>query len=475
MNDLAVNALAQLLRTTLFLSVAVALVWLACRLASVRSPRWRRLLAVLAVLQGIVWFQIPLAVPWYPPQESATALDVPRTIDEEPVLGAAAGVPADSPLYREPVALDQVAAPRNIGTWPLAILALWIGGLVIVPGIGMFRYLRFVRRLPPSQPIDSQWAAEWQEARSHMRVSGQIDLVVTESLGPLLCWTPRGSRLLVPRILWSELSSAQRRSVLLHELAHFNRHDLLKSLLVRALALPHWFNPFAWLAVREFDEAGEWLCDDRATEALSATEYAKTLLKFCERPVPRAWPTTAARGSGVAARIHRLISLQTKEDSTVKKLILALGAALLFMISATRIEFVAQAAPESDSKSEQVTAASPEHAAKQQAMVAEAERTYEATSAHFNVGYGTPDELYVWSNRWRLAATRAANNQQQREIAYQEHLDRMKQLQASVKALYDANAKGGEPAKYFATRFYVAEAELLLLEAKERDRPSGGN
>jgi hypothetical protein len=77
-----------------------------------------------------------------------------------------------------------------------------------------------------------------------------------------------------------------------------------------------------------------------------------------------------------------------------------------------------------------------------------------------------PDEVYVWSSRWRGAAIRAADTQQQIVKANEEHVDRMRAVYRSVKGLHDEGGKGGESHKLFATEFYVAEAELTLLEAQ---------
>ena len=91
-------------------------------------------------------------------------------------------------------------------------------------------------------------------------------MVVHPRLGPMLCRLPGGYRIVVPRRLWGQLTAAQRGAVMQHELAHYLRGDLWKSFAVRLLALPHWFNPLAWWAVRRFDEGGEWACDESAIE-----------------------------------------------------------------------------------------------------------------------------------------------------------------------------------------------------------------
>ena len=107
---------------------------------------------------------------------------------------------------------------------------------------------------------------------------------VTVRIGPVLCRLPWGYQLLVPGPLWERLDPAGRLSILRHELAHAERGDVWKSLGVRLLALPHWFNPLAWWAVRRFDEAAEWACDQAVCGASrqARPEYAKALVVMGE-------------------------------------------------------------------------------------------------------------------------------------------------------------------------------------------------
>ena len=105
---------------------------------------------------------------------------------------------------------------------------------------------------------------EWSSLLAERGVRHPIVLRVTDQTGPMLCRLPDGYAVIVPAWLWRRLNPSERQAILRHELAHYARGDLWKSLAIRALALPHWFNPFAWWAVRTFDECGEWACDDVA-------------------------------------------------------------------------------------------------------------------------------------------------------------------------------------------------------------------
>jgi beta-lactamase regulating signal transducer with metallopeptidase domain len=486
MNELAFELLMRLARTTLFLSVAVVTVAIALRFVQLRSAHLRRLLAVVALLQGVLWTQAPITVPWYAPAAETVEIVEPPLSETLPMPGGGVAIPPPPSLPATPtVAVEKDSRVQAMPTppepataaswnWPLLLCCLWALGIVVIVVTSIWRYVAFVRGIPPAREIEPQWLEEYEQARSAINVEGRLRFQVTGALGPLLCWTPRGSLLLVPAGLWRELTIAQRVAILRHELAHFKRHDLFTSLLVRMLAMPHWFNPLAWWVVREFEEAGEWICDGIAA-GNSSTEYAGALVRLCEPPSPIIWPTTAARGSGVAARVRRLLDTQTKEDSIMKKLMLAGTALALLVAGIVRVELVAQLGPEGRSKSESNAAPNAERAAKQKAMIDAAQQTLAVMEENFKLGSGlhSNTDVYLWSNYLRTSQIRAAGSREEATKACQEHLDRMKQLHDGVAALQREGARGGEADKFFATQFYVAEAELLLLEAKNNEKVPG--
>jgi hypothetical protein len=78
-----------------------------------------------------------------------------------------------------------------------------------------------------------------------------------------------------------EYTKDQLRYVLMHELTHLRRGDMLIRWLTVIASSVHWFNPIVWLAKREIDRACELACDEAVISSLSDDDkqtYGDTLL-----------------------------------------------------------------------------------------------------------------------------------------------------------------------------------------------------
>src|SRR5690349_13738505 len=85
-------------------------------------------------------------------------------------------------------------------------------------------------------------------------------LTVVETVGPAMCGVFRAT-VIFPAKLLQELSPDELRLVLLHELIHVRRWDVLIDRVAVLVAAVHWFNPMAWLTLACLRRERELACD----------------------------------------------------------------------------------------------------------------------------------------------------------------------------------------------------------------------
>src|SRR6516225_500281 len=130
----------------------------------------------------------------------------------------------------------------------------------------------------------------------------------------------------------AEWSADRRRMVVMHELAHVRRGDVITHLMARAAVSLYWWNPLAWFGWRRFLKERECAADDLvlATGA-RASDYAGHLLEIARSL--RSWPTATstavamARGSQLEGRILRILGSRVNRNAP-RRAVVALAACL---------------------------------------------------------------------------------------------------------------------------------------------------
>jgi beta-lactamase regulating signal transducer with metallopeptidase domain len=538
MNASSLAVVAALGRTTLLLAVAAGVVAAVLRWARPASPGVHRAAWCLVLLQGLLWLRVPIAIPY-----EASAVEPAAAVVDSPASGPASSdleaagskavgagplpagtsvtgakaadaiLPSPGPVLppaadrTEPAVWSSTAAgdaapasaPAEFSSlpgWPGVVADVWLVGLAVVVGVWLAGYLGFLILILRSEPAAADWAGPWDALVAGLG-RRPIPMRVSRRLGPMLGWLPWGYRLVVPAGVWQRATPAARLAILGHELAHLARGDVGKSLLARLAALPHWFNPLAWYAVRQFDEAAEWACDAAATRAGRAetAEYAKALLLLGETAVPWAVPGPAARGRGLSQRIRRIIHPRTTEDPLMKKL-LVIGVALALVVACLiRLELVAGRPPAAAAGGDEAAAPAargenapaPAAPANQRPAIAESpqedpdaarlmdllrrqrdllEQTVKAIEEEYRIGKTALESLasvYADLHRAELAVARTPA---ERIAAHQRYVQRLEPIVRTVEVKSKHGVVGGSLAEVNRARGELLGAQAALLRER---------
>lgn len=114
-----------------------------------------------------------------------------------------------------------------------------------------------------------------------------------------------------PRLLLNgtgSLADAELNPVIVHELAHIRRSDLLVHLTARLTRVLWWWNPVTFIIARELRGTAEEACDDWAVSLTSkAGAYARVLVRWAEAARVAGGAACAEPGGMLVARVKRIL------------------------------------------------------------------------------------------------------------------------------------------------------------------------
>lgn len=207
---------------------------------------------------------------------ATTAPGTPAATAAEPVLAGLESLPVTAKL-------KVAASGWSWEPWAASGVLLWVVGSLVFFVVQTSRLVIFARRLrrftQPCPTLDDEMAAAAKRCGlppSSVPAACLVDGAVSPMLWGVGPWT----RVLFPADLFTQLDSASRGTLLLHELAHFRRRDHWVRMLEFVTAGLYWWHPVVWWAFRELESAEEDCCDSWVLERSTTSPrcYAEALL-----------------------------------------------------------------------------------------------------------------------------------------------------------------------------------------------------
>ncbi|MCY4571177.1 MAG: M48 family metalloprotease [Gemmatimonadetes bacterium] len=205
------------------------------------------------------------------------------------------------------------------------LVILWLLGSAALLGWSLLRAARFRRTLMQAlEPAPPELQREAARISRRLGLARVPEVNTTHARISPMVWSTGGRvRVLIPNFVLAELSDAEVRSILAHELAHVRRRDHLVRWLELAACTVFWWNPAAWWASRHLRSAEEACCDALVTVAAgsSAKSYASALLRVAdtasESPLlPAPALVSPAGGIGQTKSLERRLKMIVDTNKT---------------------------------------------------------------------------------------------------------------------------------------------------------------
>ena len=283
----ALPALVLLMKATVILLVALGAAALLQRAsAGVRHLVWLTGLAGVLVLPAMAaWGPVRVGVlPAGKAAANAAAsesrpLRFPEGDSRARSFGASpapAGARAAAPAVVEHSPAAGTGSPIGLGTTLAGVWAVVAFALLLRLGWGAWSVRRIVARARPL--LDPDWETPLYEIADRLELDAAPRLLRSDDVKMPFAAGLFSSTIVLPAE--SEGWGAERRTaVLIHELGHVRRRDLVGHTLGRVACALWWFHPLVWTAARRLRAESERACDDLALVfGARPSEYAEHLL-----------------------------------------------------------------------------------------------------------------------------------------------------------------------------------------------------
>ena len=325
-----ISMVMLLVKATIILLVAIGIT-LSMQRASAGARHLVWLVTVAALLL------VPALTAWAPirfrmlPAEASPTLAVAPPSPTPLSLSAADGkgndvtVSAPNTIGGAGLASGSIEKPTGfsaIGGISLLLL-IWAAVLIVIAGSLGYAALVVRRIVNRARPLDSEdWLTPLWEVSDRLALDEPPRLLRSEDAKmPFACglFTPT----IVLPAECDGWSLDRRRAVLLHELAHVRRHDLVGHTMGRLACAVYWFHPLVWTAAKQLRSESERACDDLAlTCGARATDYAEHLLDIVTSVRRDATPSVAlamARRKEFEGRMLAILDPELRHSSPSRR------------------------------------------------------------------------------------------------------------------------------------------------------------
>ncbi|MTI67196.1 MAG: hypothetical protein FH753_11445 [Firmicutes bacterium] len=151
----------------------------------------------------------------------------------------------------------------------------------------------------------------FNECKKTMNIKGNISIYNTDFLKAPILYGVFKPCILLPKGINKLLNKNELKYVILHELSHFKRKDIIIFNLLSILQTIHWFNPIIWYGFYKMREDCEIACDEMALSYVKSKDYKNygfTIVKLVENSKYLLRPTGIA-GVGYKSQLKRRISM----------------------------------------------------------------------------------------------------------------------------------------------------------------------
>ena len=164
---------------------------------------------------------------------------------------------------------------------PALSASIWIICALGIVGLNIIKMMIFALYKGEKTIINSSINDAFLRAKAKLGIKTPVEIAISKKTAVPIAYGLLSPKILVPESIFRHMDSAKIELILMHELMHIKRLDILKNYLWLAAKAMYWFNPLVWIAHRLYVSDTEIVCDYHVMKRLNNDEkihYSQSLL-----------------------------------------------------------------------------------------------------------------------------------------------------------------------------------------------------
>ncbi|MCX7709859.1 MAG: M56 family metallopeptidase, partial [Clostridia bacterium] len=196
---------------------------------------------------------------------------------------------ADAAINNQPMKISAVPESEALQEgvkWSIPEIAsiVWVTGLFSIALFYIIITMSFYKSIIMSRkPADKEIVSLLESCMIKAKQRKRIAVYTEKGLKSPCISGIFKTAIYLPEGILEAIDHQQLSNVLLHELAHHKRKDVLFNLLGTVAVIVHWFNPIVWICVKRMKFVGELACDAYVLEMLGEEKnihYGETIINL---------------------------------------------------------------------------------------------------------------------------------------------------------------------------------------------------
>ena len=170
---------------------------------------------------------------------------------------------------------------ESISIW-MYVCIIWALGAIVLFFKKIIGYSRFKSRVKNCKRMDDLLLIKaFRNSKRQLGINKHVSLLSCKYINIPITFGVINPVILLPHSFQDKIDNQKLRMIVMHELCHIKRLDVLKNYLWLIATTIYWFNPLVWIAYKNYASTIELICDELVLKNVSNEEsyvYSESLL-----------------------------------------------------------------------------------------------------------------------------------------------------------------------------------------------------